>query len=175
MRAAIVALSALLLVACTGAGSDAYRPVTVGEPAPAYAAPTLSGDSVRVGPGANAPLTLVNVWATWCGPCRDEFPELQAIHDAYGPRGLRVVGVSIDHAADDAVAAFVREEGATFTIARDPDGRVRDEFMSIGVPESYLVGADGTLLWRGIGAVPKGGKELRAAIEAALGAPAGGA
>ena len=158
----------LAAVACGGA-ADAYRPIAVGAPAPAYAAPTLGGgDSVRVGPGAEAPLTLVNVWATWCGPCKDEFPELEAIHRDYGPRGVRVVGVSIDHADDATVREFVREEGATFTIARDPDGRVRDAFMAIGVPESYLVGPDGTLLWRGIGAIPKGGESLRTAIDNAL-------
>lgn len=167
-RAALAALCMLALAACGEAAADAWRPVAVGEPAPDYAAATLGGDSVRVGPDAGAPLTLVNVWATWCGPCRDELPELEAIHRAYGGRGLRVVGVSVDHDDAGAVADFARTEGVTFTIAHDPDGRVRDTFMSLGVPESYLIGPDGTLLWRGIGAIPKGGTALRAAIDAAL-------
>lgn len=168
----LVALLALATTAaCTGAAAEAYRPIAVGEPAPAYAAPLLdAADSVRVGPGAGAPLTLVNVWATWCGPCKAEFPELEAIHRTYAPRGLRVVGVSIDHADDATVRDFVKDEGATFAIARDPEGRVRDTFMSLGVPESYLVGPDGTLLWRGIGAIPTGGAGLRGAIEQALAA-----
>jgi thiol-disulfide isomerase/thioredoxin len=166
-RGTRIALGALLLAGC-GGSAEAYRPIAVGEPAPAYAAPTLAGDTVRVGPGAAAPLTLVNVWATWCGPCKDEFPELEAIHRAYAPRGLRVLGVSIDHADDATVRDFVRAEGATFPIARDPDGRVRDAFLSLGVPESYLVGTDGRLLWRGIGAIPPGGAEVRGEIERAL-------
>ena len=166
----VAMLAATLALAACGGGSssDAYRPIEIGGPAPAYAAATLAGDSVRVGPGATEPVTLINVWATWCGPCKEEFPELEAIHRAYGPRGLRVVGVSIDRGDDDAVREFVRAEGATFTIGRDADGRVRDAFMSIGVPESYLVGRDGRLLWRGIGAIPSGGTALRAAIEKAL-------
>lgn len=155
--------------ACAGASSDAYRPIAVGAPAPTYAAAALAGgDSLRVGPGAKAPLTLLIVWATWCGPCKAEFPELEAIHRAYAPRGLRVVGVSIDQGDDAAVRDFVRAEGATFTIGRDADGRVRDTFMSLGVPESYLIAPDGTLLWRGIGAIPAGAPALRAEIEKAL-------
>ena len=165
---ATFALLALALAACGGGDGQAFMPIAVGGPAPAYAAPTMTRDSVRVGPGAGAPLTLVNVWATWCGPCREEFPELEAIHRQYGPRGLRVVGVSIDHGDDDAVREFVAAEGATFTIARDPDGRVRDAFMSLGVPESYLIAPDGTLLWRGIGAIRSGAPALRAAIEMSL-------
>ena len=165
-----LSIAALLLAACGPVSADVqFRPITVGTPAPAYAAPTVAGDSVRVGPGAGAPLTLLNVWATWCGPCKDEFPELEAIHRRYGPRGLRVVGVSVDHGDDDAVRAFVAAEGATFTSARDADGRVRDAFMSIGVPESYLIAPDGTLLWRGIGAIPAGAPTLRAEIDKALG------
>ena len=174
MRRAIASstatLALLVATACGGAGAsaDAYRPIAVGGPAPAYAVATLAGDTVRVGPAAKAPLTLVNVWATWCGPCKEEFPELEAIHRAYRSRGLRVVGVSIDHGDDGAVREFVQAEGATFTIARDPDGTVRDAFMSLGVPESYLIAPDGTLLWRGIGAIPKGAPALRAEIEQAL-------
>ena len=167
-RALTTVATVAVLGACGEAAADAFRPVAVGAPAPAYAAMTLAGDSVRVGPDAGAPLTLVNVWATWCGPCRDEFPELQAIHEAYAARGLRVVGVSVDHGDAEGIAAFVQAEGATFTIAHDPDGAVRETFMSLGVPESYLIAPDGTLLWRGIGAIPKGGASLRAAIEKAL-------
>jgi hypothetical protein len=69
------------------------------------------------------------------------------------------------------VRDFVREHGATFLVARDPADNVRHLYQSIGVPESYLVGADGRLLWRQIGAFPAGAAAAREAIEQALAAP----
>ncbi len=147
--------------------SARFRPLVVGEAAPVYATRLLSGDSARVGPGE--PLTLLNVWATWCIPCEKELPDLEALHDAYGERGLRILGVSVDAGAPRTVEAYVAERGLSFTIGHDPDERVRMAYQTIGVPESFLIGQDGRLLWRHIGPLPSGGGEgLRAAIEAAL-------
>lgn len=162
-----VGLGALLLAACGEADSTSrFAPLGVGLPVPAYATRTLTGDSAHV--GGDAPVTLLNVWATWCTPCEREFPELQRLHESYAPRGLRILAVSIDRAADDAVAGFVAERGATFIIGRDPEGRVQDRFMTIGVPETFLIGPDGTLLWRKLGELPPDDPELIAKLEEVL-------
>ena len=63
----------------------------------------------------------------------------------------------------------MKEKGATFGIGRDPTGSVRRLYQGIGVPESYLISADGRLLVRQFGAIPKGAQSMRAAIEKALG------
>ncbi|HEY0969782.1 MAG TPA: TlpA disulfide reductase family protein, partial [Gemmatimonadales bacterium] len=156
------------------AGGARFRPLAVGDTVPAYAARTLAGDTARVGAGAEAPVTLVNVWATWCIPCQREFPELERLHRAHSGRGLRVLAVSVDRGGDEDVRRFVGEQGATFTIARDPDGRVQERFQAIGIPESYLVGADGRLLWRRVGELPAHDPALAAAIDGALDAATGG-
>jgi len=165
----------LTLVACRGdkrgsapAGAAADTPAAVGAKAPAFTVATLGGDSVRVGGGARQPLTLVNIWATWCGPCKAEFPELQALHTTYGARGLRVVAISIDTDGDAAVAASATSMGATFLIGRDPADLVRGQFAAVGIPESWLIAADGRLLWRHSGAIPFGDRAVRAAIDTAL-------
>lgn len=150
-------------------GDEAFRPIAVGQPVPEFTVRTLQGDSARI--AAGEPVTLLHVWATWCGPCQKEFPEIEAIQREFGPRGLRIVAVSVDEGDDDPVRAFAREKGATFAIGRDPDGSVRRLYQGIGVPESYLISADGRLLARQFGAIPEGAAAMRAAIDSALGAP----
>ena len=149
-------------------GDNAFRPIAVGEAVPQFTVRTLQGDSARI--AAGQPVTLLHVWATWCGPCQQEFPEIEAIQKEFGPRGLRIVAVSVDEGDDDPVTAFVREKGATFQIGRDPDGSVRRLYQGIGVPESYLISSDGRLLVRQFGAIPQGAAAMRAAIEKALSA-----
>ena len=178
-RLALAALVTMAVAsACAGGagdgaagGGERFQPLAVGAPAPAYAVRTLDGDTVRVGAGTAADgsggPTLLNIWATWCGPCKREFPELERIHRAHSADGLRIVAVSIDLGEDAPVAAFVREHGATFIIGRDVTGAVQDRFQSMGVPESYLIAADGTLLWRHVGELPANDAGLRAALERA--------
>lgn len=166
MRQLACLTTALLLAACVAAGDDRFAPIEVGAPVPAYATRTLQGDTVHVG-GAG-PVTLVNVWATWCTPCEREFPELQRLHERYAPRGLRVLAVSIDQGSDAAVERFVAERGATFAIGRDPAGWIQQRFMTIGVPETFLVGADGTLLWRRLGELVAQDSVLERQLERAL-------
>ena len=165
-----LATLALLITACGTVGSDdeKFRPITVGEPVPEFTVRTLAGDSASIAPGQ--PVTLLHVWATWCGPCEKEFPELEALQREFGPRGLRIVAVSVDEGDDVAVRDFVTAKGATFEIGRDPEGFVRRLYQGIGVPETYLISSDGRLLVRQFGAIPEGAAAMREAIEKALSA-----
>ena len=165
------ALTCVTLLAAIGckpnAGQDeAFRPIAVGQLVPELTVRTLEGDSARI--AAGEPVTLLHVWATWCGPCQKEFPEIEAIQREFGPRGLRIVAVSVDEGDDDPVRAFAEDKGATFEIGRDPDGSIRRLYQGIGVPESYLISADGRLLVRQFGAIPEGAAAMRAEIEKAL-------
>jgi cytochrome c biogenesis protein CcmG/thiol:disulfide interchange protein DsbE len=167
--ATLVAIAAVASAAACTRNADAeekFRPIAVGEPVPEFTVRTLEGDSARIASGE--PVTLLHVWATWCGPCEKEFPEIEALQKEFGPRGLRIVAVSVDEGDDDPVRAFVKEKGATFEIGRDPEGSVRRLYQGIGVPESYLISADGKLLVRQFGAIPEGAQAMRAAIEKAL-------
>jgi cytochrome c biogenesis protein CcmG/thiol:disulfide interchange protein DsbE len=149
-----------------GSSEEKFRPIAVGEPVPEFTVRTLQGDSARIASGE--PVTLLHVWATWCGPCEKEFPEIEALQKEFGPRGLRIIAVSVDEGDDDPVRNFVNEKGATFEIGRDPAGAVRRLYQGIGVPESYLISSDGLLLVRQFGAIPTGAAAMRAAIEKAL-------
>ena len=152
------------------ASDAAFRPLAVGDTVPAYVARTLRGDSVRI--GAGEPLTLVNVWATWCTSCREEFATLEGVQRAYAPRGLRVVAVSVDLGHPERVASFAAAQGATFTIALDPQGRIQQQFQVVGVPSTYLVARDGRLLWAYTGELPD---SVRSAVDRAMRAAPSGA
>ena len=165
------ALTCVTLLAAIGCKpnadqDEAFRPIAVGQLVPELTVRTLEGDSARI--AAGEPVTLLHVWATWCGPCQKEFPEIEAIQREFGPRGLRIVAVSVDEGDDDPVRAFAEDKGATFEIGRDPDGSIRRLYQGIGVPESYLISADGRLLVRQFGAIPEGAAAMRAEIAKAL-------
>jgi Thiol-disulfide isomerase and thioredoxins len=161
-----VAVIVMALGACDSS-TERFRPLVVGEAVPAYAVRTLGGDSARVGAGEQ--LTLLNLWATWCGPCEKEFPDLERLRRDYEPKGLRVLAVSVDLGDDAKVREFARNHGAGFTIGRDPDGSAQRLFQTVGLPETFLIASDGTLLWRHFGALSPGAVTARREIDRAMG------
>ncbi len=127
----------------------------VGRAAPALAGTTLTGDPFRLRPRPGT-LTLVNVWASWCGPCRDEVPLLRDVAERWRHRGVRVVTVNT---RDGAVAArsFLSEVGARDLLAvSDPDGRIAVAWGATGVPETFVVDDGGVVRARRIGVVTTG-------------------
>jgi cytochrome c biogenesis protein CcmG/thiol:disulfide interchange protein DsbE len=159
------------LTACGEAGGLPAGAVAVGAAAPAYAAPTLAGDSLSLA-GMRGEVVLLNLWATWCPPCREEMPGLEALHREHADQGLRVVGVSTDApAAADDVRAFLEENGITFTVLHDSREEATRVFRTTGVPETFLIGRDGTLLKRWIGAIDPADPSVLDPIRAALAAP----
>jgi cytochrome c biogenesis protein CcmG, thiol:disulfide interchange protein DsbE len=128
---------------------------------------TLAGDSIRLGVGAKQKLTLVNMWATWCGPCKAEFPDLQGLQEKYGPRGLRLIAVSTDQ--DDAkVRAFVMSTNATFLIGRDTAEDVLAFLRDGSLPQNILIGPDGRIVYKAFGLRRPIDPALIAAIDSAL-------
>ena len=141
--------------------------IEIGSPLPEYRATTLSGAPVELG-GRSGPLTLVNVWATWCASCREEMQDLAAMHRDYGPRGLRVVAVSVDAGSERLVRRVVQRESLTFLVVHDQAGTIQKQYRVFGVPTNYLVGTDGRVLWQQVGGVHGNLPKVRAEVEKAL-------
>jgi cytochrome c-type biogenesis protein len=128
------------------------RGALAAEPAPAFAAVELGTEHSVSLADLRGSVILLNTWATWCKPCRQEMPYLETLQQTYGPKGLRVVGVNIDQGdADARVYEFADDVGVTFTLWRDPANHFATTFRTTGVPETMLIGRDGTLLhhWKG--------------------------
>jgi cytochrome c-type biogenesis protein len=161
----------LAMAACAAACApegDAFRPLGAGDPAPVFALPTVAGDTLRLDSLRGGPV-LLNIWATWCPPCRKEMPGLQALYETYGPRGLRVLGVSIDsRGAEDAIHSFTTDHGITFTILHDPGEVVPRQYRTSGVPETFLIDGDGVLVHRWIGMFDPLAPDVAQRVEALL-------
>ena len=140
----------------------------VGAPAPDYRSVTVRGDTVSLA-SLRGRTVLLNVWATWCHPCREELPVLQQLHEDHAARGLTVIGVSIDAVgASTAIEEFAAEYGVTYQLWHDPNDAVSTTFQGIGVPLSVLIDHDGILRWKHLGPVREHDPGLEAALEAAL-------
>lgn len=161
-------LAVAFALGCTTDQTSTAVPGTVGTPVPAYGAIGMAGDSMDLA-SFKGSVVLLNVWATWCIPCRREVPELQALHQEYESKGLKVLGVSVDggEAAGD-VAAFMKDFGMTYTVLRDPDERVMTVFRIQGVPASYLIDRGGVVRWRTIGPFTAKDAALQAALKSTL-------
>jgi thiol-disulfide isomerase/thioredoxin len=140
----------------------------VGAAMPEYTATGLDGSKFDLAAQRDK-VVLLNVWATWCQPCRFEIPELQLLHERYGPRGFAVLGVSVDESGVESVKAFIAEQKKmAYPVVLDPAGKIADLLQTTVLPTSVLIDRSGKILWKKVGIVETNEPELTKAIEAAL-------
>ncbi len=121
-------------------------------------APEFHAKNLRTGLPASladyrGKVVLLNVWATWCVPCRLEMPSMERLYRRLGGPDFKVVAVSIDKEGEDVVMAFVRELDLTFDILHDRSGKIQQQYQTTGVPESYVVDRHGLIRKRVMGAM----------------------
>ena len=161
-----LAFTTLLLASCIPSESPSLR---AGDPAPDFTATALHDGSTVSLTDYRGHVLLVNLWATWCHPCREETPYLQSLYEHYHDRGLRILGVSVDRSADhDLVIEFVEEFGVEYDIALDPDAMSRDLFHARGLPTSVVFNRDGTVAFSWVGPIPEADPTFLGGVEAAL-------
>jgi peroxiredoxin len=143
----VVAALVLALVAATHYLGDELFQIAVGSKAPSFTAQTLDPrPATRSLADYKGRVVLVNIWATWCPPCRQEMPSMEALYRDFAPRGFKIVAVSIDDPGDtQKVRDFVKEFGLTFDVLHDPSGAIKQTYQTTGVPENFLLGADGVI------------------------------
>lgn len=151
-----------------GLDVSAIPSALIGTKAPALALQPLEGSNVPALTDAaiTGKLTLVNVFASWCVPCRQEHPMLKELSK---DKRLNIVGINYKDKADNAVR-FLGELGNPYAaIGIDPNGRAAIDWGVYGIPETYLVGPDGTILYKKVGPidVTTYERELIPAIESA--------
>lgn len=144
---------------------------TVGSRPPDYRVQRLpAGDTISLRSAYRGQVTLVNIWATWCGPCRQEMPSIERLYTAYQARGFRVAAVSVDEGDNAAVLQYARETGLTFDLLHDRSGSIQQVYQTIGVPQSFLIGRDGRVAYTSLGAEEWDAPEMHRRIEQLLAA-----
>lgn len=113
----------------------------------------MSGDSLSSS-DLKGKITLVNFWATWCGPCVVEMPELIGLHAEWNERPFEIVGISMDQEGFDVVEPFAEDFGVTYPLILD-EGPLADAFGGVyGLPTTFVVDGNGTIIHRYIGLFP---------------------
>jgi len=166
----------LLAALCAGAGPlpDAALYDAAGvaaprdpRPAPGFRLPTPGGGTLALADLAGR-VVVLNFWATWCRPCVQELPALQALGARHGAEGLAVVAVNVDRDDPEAVAAFGRRLGLDLPLPLDPKGAVRGAYRVRALPTTYLIGRDGRLAGFAMGERPWDGPAADALVRALL-------
>ncbi|HET7585803.1 MAG TPA: TlpA disulfide reductase family protein [Gemmatimonadaceae bacterium] len=126
---------------------SAMTPVTVGSPAPDFTATTIDATPVAMHlHDVHGQVVLLNVWATWCLPCRWEMPSIEHLHQKYGTRGLTVLAVSVDApGSEETIRKYAHDLGLTFRILHDPRRTIERSYPITGYPETFVIARDGTI------------------------------
>ena len=176
--ASILAAAAIL----RGAGryflSDELAPVGLGAKAPDFDVVTL--DSIPVNKTLDdykGQVVFINIWATWCPPCRIEMPSIEKLQSAYAAKGLKIVAISVDDAGTDAqIRDFVKQYKLSFEILHDTggqEGKVSRDYQTTGYPETVIIGRDGVIRKKFLGASDWNSPANRALIDRLLAEKAG--
>jgi thiol-disulfide isomerase/thioredoxin len=143
----LVASLGLVLVLATQLVGDPAPRMAEGVRAPGFDATTLDQTPVkRSFSEYRGQVVLVNVWATWCGPCRVEMPSIQRLHQALGPEGLKIVAVAVDDVGNEQkIRDFVAGMQLTFDVLHEPSGKIERDWQAEGIPSTYLIDRAGTV------------------------------
>jgi cytochrome c biogenesis protein CcmG/thiol:disulfide interchange protein DsbE len=128
---------------------QAPSPLPAGSPAPAFTTKTLAGQSISL-KSLRGKVVLLDVWATWCPPCRAATPMLQSLHQKFGSKGLQVVGLSVDDESSVGhIPAFKKQFKVTYTLSANPQGnqKIGQAYNAQGIPSIYLIDQKGVVRW----------------------------
>ncbi len=140
-------------------------------PAPPLRAATVDGEAFDLA-DMRGQVVLLNIWATWCGPCRAEMPELEALHRRFRDQGFSVVGVSVDAARlAGAVRQMVDEFELTYPNVHDAANEIGRTAKVVGYPTSFLIDRTGAVAWRRDGMIEPNDPELARVLASLLAEP----
>jgi peroxiredoxin len=149
----------------TGTGGPFTGPVAAGKMAANFKLQDLKGNAVSLS-SMRGKVVLLNIWATWCAPCREEMPSIESLYEKFrGDKDFVVLAVSQDTDGSKAVAPYVEKNGLNFTVLLDPQNEVGEAYNVSGIPETFIIGRDGRIVAHHLGPYDWSSGEMRAALE----------
>ncbi len=112
--------------------------------------PALTGNDVKLS-DYKGKVVFLNIWATWCPPCRDEMPSMESLYRRLKGRNFELLAVSIDRDGEKVVRPFAAKYGLTFPVLLDPEGKTYRLYGLTGVPESFIIDKSGVVIHKVIG------------------------
>ncbi len=163
----VLAVALAIIIAGRQILGDEMSPLGLGSDAPQFTAQTLDAPpATKTLDDYRGNVVMLNVWATWCLPCRVEMPSMEKLHQAYGDKGLKIVAVSIDDpGTEQLVRDFAKQYALTFDILHDPTKKISQQYQTTGYPETVVLGRDGIIRKKLLGATDWNSPDNRALIE----------
>lgn len=142
---ALAAAVVLFLRWYTSYVGQAQKPrVAVGTAAPAFTLPGLDGRNVNLA-DYKGKVVFLNIWATWCPPCREEMPSIEKLYQELKGEEFEILAASVDLSGAEAVAPFMKRYGLTFPALLDTKGEVQHLYGTTGIPETFIINRDGVI------------------------------
>jgi peroxiredoxin len=182
LAAAIVVMTGITLVALSGhrgarIGVEGTQPGITGESEPPVSAgsqaanfklETLDGTTVSL-QSLRGKVVFLNIWATWCGPCREEMPSMETLYDDFkNNKSFVMLAVSQDTKGRSVVAPYVAKNGYRFTILLDPENKIGQTYDVSGVPETFIIDRKGRIVAHHMGAFDWSRPDVRDALQQLL-------
>lgn len=168
-RAGISGVALALLTGLAGCTLPSKSPSGgSGQPAPQFSLPNLEGKQIHLNDFANK-VVIVDFWATWCGPCREEIPHLNKLYEDYRGKGLEIIGISMDTDEPASIKNFTKEFRMEYTVVVGNEGVAQDFGGLVGYPTTIILDRKGNMVKRFTGFQPSFLLEMEKTIKELLG------
>jgi thiol-disulfide isomerase/thioredoxin len=139
-----------------------------GQPAPQFSLPNLDGKQVNLKDFSNK-VVIIDFWATWCGPCREEIPHLNKLYEDYRGKGLEIIGISMDTDEPESIKKFTKEFRMEYTVVIGNEGVAQDFGGLLGYPTTIILDRSGKMVKRFTGFQPSFLPEMEKTLGRLLG------
>ncbi len=142
----VVVLAVVVVLIVIMSKKQSFKAVQAGLPAHEFTLPDLDGKNVNLS-DFRGKVVFLNFWATWCKPCEDEMPSMQALYSQLTAQGkpFVILAVSLDDGGPEKIKEFAAKYNITFPIVQDKSGKVKELYKTTGVPETFIIDQNGVI------------------------------
>jgi peroxiredoxin len=140
----VVVVAIIVVVIVVLSQKQKFTLMTPGAKAIDFTLPDLDGKPHTLS-SMRGKVVFLNIWATWCGPCKEEMPSMQFMHEKYKDKPFQIMAVSVDSDPDEVVRKFAEDLELTFLILHDRKGGIKDTYKTTGVPETFIIDQNGVV------------------------------